>query len=564
MSSTTRDGRAKPKPTSTLSWVSDKLAAGAARVNGGEFQDVEIAVVKATNHDVCQPKEKHVRTLREIIASSGNRKKVIYIVHALYERLVAPNETWLVVLKTLMTFHKLLKADGDASFKQEIARYKEKRKLSELLRLNNFADRSQKESWDYSAFVRVYSSYLEERLTVYDAIKYDVDKDGGGATVRFKTASPPELLAELPMVQKLIQRLMACVPEGAAMEQDVILEVMRWLLTECFRIYRVIMEGVISLADQFFEMDRVDAAKGLDMYRESVVSFNLMQTFFNAIQNLSIGRQMQFPHLASPPEDFIKQMEEHVKGATGRTAKKKFPSTVSRNVDGTPSAALASKDRSDSVNNTITINKPPAVKPTDDDLLGLDALEISSDKPPVPAPVHQPVDPFGEVVKPAPLQTTGFLDDWGQSQSVTSPVAESSNTDQQNTSPFDDFFGGGPMVQPPAAPDSTFSQPYQQQPAAFPPVGGFQSGVQSSNPFGDSNPPAPVRPVAHGYSPSGGVFTGPGAFVDPFAGLTPNLQKKQNYVPPGAPMRVESLGSNPFGSGEQSDRQKQQDFMSFF
>jgi len=41
-------------------------------------------------------------------------------VHALYERLVTPNETWLVVLKALMTFHKLLKADGDASFKQEV------------------------------------------------------------------------------------------------------------------------------------------------------------------------------------------------------------------------------------------------------------------------------------------------------------------------------------------------------------------------------------------------------------------------------------------------------------
>lgn len=35
---TSKDSRSKPKSTSTISWVTDKLAAGAARVNGGEFQ----------------------------------------------------------------------------------------------------------------------------------------------------------------------------------------------------------------------------------------------------------------------------------------------------------------------------------------------------------------------------------------------------------------------------------------------------------------------------------------------------------------------------------------------
>ena len=61
-----------------------------------------------------------VVALREIIATSPNRKKVIYIVHALYERLTTPSETWLVVLKALMVFHKLLKSDSDGNFKQEV------------------------------------------------------------------------------------------------------------------------------------------------------------------------------------------------------------------------------------------------------------------------------------------------------------------------------------------------------------------------------------------------------------------------------------------------------------
>lgn len=178
-----------------------------------------------------------------------------------------------------------------------MARYKEKRKLSELLRLNNFSDRSQKESWDYSAFVRVYSSYLEERVHVFETIKFDVDRDGGGANVRYKTASSQELLEELPKVQKLLQRMLACLPEGAAAESEVIMEAMRWILTECFRLYRVISEGVINLAEQFFEMDRVDASKALEMYRESVNSTSQMQTFFNAIQSA-------IPSILSPCDGF--------------------------------------------------------------------------------------------------------------------------------------------------------------------------------------------------------------------------------------------------------------------
>ena len=158
--STTRvqkETRAKPKTTSTISWVSDKLAAGAARVNGGEFQvpghfrfplDTVPAGRRCRSRQGDQPRRRLAQgearakcvssrlrklrdvcscvcacvsvALREIVASTPNSKKVIYIVHALYERLVAPNETWLVVLKTLMVYHKLLKADGEATFKSQV------------------------------------------------------------------------------------------------------------------------------------------------------------------------------------------------------------------------------------------------------------------------------------------------------------------------------------------------------------------------------------------------------------------------------------------------------------
>eukprot|EP00210_Caulerpa_lentillifera_P003929 g3750.t1 len=371
-----KDSR-RPKSSSTLSWVTDKLAAGAARVNGGEFQDIEIAVIKATNHDIVSPKEKHVRTLRETIATSPNKKRVMYIIHALYERLMTPNASWLVILKTLMVFHKLIKSDGEAVFKHEMVRYKEKRKLVSLLSLENFTDRTQKENWDYSAFIRVYSLYLEEKVVVFEQISFDVERDNNNS-IRFTSASSNDLLTELPKIQKLLQRVLCCIPEGKTTNNELVMDCVKWTMTECFKLYRIISEGMICLSEHFFELDKIDARKGVEMYKESVNSTTQMQSFFSAIQAMTVGQQIQFPQLEAPPEDFIEKMEEYVQGATGRTITRKFPSTISRNARGGPSPAISASRGSGTHNNAkmelprTSSKSPETVEDLQTDLLNLD------------------------------------------------------------------------------------------------------------------------------------------------------------------------------------------------
>lgn len=321
---------------------------------------------------------------------------------------------------------------------------------------------------------------------------------------------------------------------------------------------------------------------------------------------MSIGRQIQFPQLTSPPDDFVLQMEEYVKGATGRTAMRKFPSTVSRNARGLPSAALAKSDTGGSANPKIVVNLETTKEAkSEPDLLGLDALDLSA--PPAPTPPAPAVaDPFGDTVfQSAEIKESGFLDDWGQTTGVHSPVAVSSvAAAEQNSSPFDDFFGGGPMVQPPAPEGSSPGSNIQQLPPYNPPVQAFQPPVQmnafqqppvqmnafqqptpsamggfqqpvaapvSGNPFGgfDLTPqPFVSVPVQRQQSPvpQQAAFAGPNAFVDPFEGLTPTIQKKPSYAPPGAPMRQDASGGNPFGTtnATQPPATTQQDFASFF
>ena len=330
--------------------------------------------------------------------------------------------------------------------------------------------------------------------------------------------------------------------------------------------------------------------------------------------DLRIGHQIQFPQLTPPPEDFLSQMEEYVKGATGRTAARKFPSTVSRNARGTPSAALAapSSDGGGQPTTKLVVNlqKTTEEKPKEyeQDLLGLDALDLSVPAQPTDVlPERVLSDPFGDTVFQTPDATKdgGFLGDWGASGGLGSPVGTTSVVTEQNASPFDDFFGGGPMPPPPPPPDSSspgsfiaqtaypspmqgFSTPAAPQMEVFPtampasnnPFSGHESTVLQPQPqaqlYQQPIHPSPMPVYQHTSAAihgTNGTFTGPGALADPFDGLTPSIQKKPSFALPGVPMRQESMGSNPFQTTansmnsvpqQQQGANGQQDISSFF
>lgn len=49
----------------------------------------------------------------------------------------------------------------------QMLRFADRTGRHHMLALDRFADHSSKDAWDYSAWVRVYSMYLNERLDVY-------------------------------------------------------------------------------------------------------------------------------------------------------------------------------------------------------------------------------------------------------------------------------------------------------------------------------------------------------------------------------------------------------------
>ncbi len=82
---------------------------------------------------------------------------------------------------------------------------------------------------------------------------------------------PADLLTQLPPLQRLLERLMDCLPRGAAARHYVVQAALLTVAKESFQIYRAISEGIINLADCFFDMEYTDAQKGLEIYKQHTV-----------------------------------------------------------------------------------------------------------------------------------------------------------------------------------------------------------------------------------------------------------------------------------------------------
>ncbi|PHU22717.1 putative clathrin assembly protein [Capsicum chinense] len=182
------------------------------------LKDLDIAIVKATNHVESPPKERHIAKILVATSITSPRADVAYCIHALSRRL-SKTRNWIVVIKTLIVIHRVLR-EGDPSSKEELLHYSQR---GQIFQLSNFKD-SNHLAWDCSAWVRTYALFLEEKLECFRTLKNDIESDrlsrtsAGISTVHCRTRflNGKELSEQLPALQQLLYRLTGCQPEGAA------------------------------------------------------------------------------------------------------------------------------------------------------------------------------------------------------------------------------------------------------------------------------------------------------------------------------------------------------------
>ncbi|CAN1290073.1 Putative clathrin assembly protein At5g35200 [Linum perenne] len=289
-----------------LGSIKDTTTVSLAKINS-DYKELDIAIVKATNHVERPAKEKHIRAIFAAISATRPRADVAYCIHALARRL-SKTHNWAVALKTLVIIHRALR-EVDPTFHEELINYGRSR--SHMLNMSHFKDDSSPNAWDYSAWVRTYALFLEERMECFRVLKYDIEAD----RPRTKDLETAELLDQLPALQQLLSRVLNCQPQGAAVSNFIIRLALSMVASESVKIYQAITDGTENLVDKFFEMPRPDAVKALEIYRRACQQAERLSEFYEICKSVDIGRGERFIKIEQPPASFLQTMEEYVRDA---------------------------------------------------------------------------------------------------------------------------------------------------------------------------------------------------------------------------------------------------------
>ncbi|KAK9697965.1 hypothetical protein RND81_08G073500 [Saponaria officinalis] len=241
------------------------------------------------------------------VSATRPRADVMYCIDSLIRRL-SKTRNWAMALKVLIVIHRSLREVGP-TFLEEVINYKRSRNF--VLNMSHFRDDSSARALDYSAWVRAYAMFLEKRLECFRVLKYDVETEG----LRTKDLNAVDFLEQLPALQQLLHRVLGCHPEGAAVHNNVIQLSFSMVASESTKIYGAVSDGIINLVDKFFEMQRHDAIKVLDIYRRAGQQAEKLSEFYEFCKIIDVGRGERFIKIEQPPASFLHAMEEYVNEA---------------------------------------------------------------------------------------------------------------------------------------------------------------------------------------------------------------------------------------------------------
>jgi hypothetical protein len=215
---------------------------------------INMAIPKATRSSSLKaPKEKHVKNL---VGATLTRDPAVIeeILRGLCKRLEKDN--WVVVLKTLMIFHRIFR-DGDVAFVESL-----RTRSAAVFGLKRFSVTAPAGSI-YTLFVQKYAKYLEENVSVLRLIGFNFERQKDC----MKNLDSKEAFKRVPKLQSQLNALLNCkMRQHHIGRNGLIISTYMLLLKDSLVLYPMLNVGVIGMIDQVFKMRKKEAQRVLEVY----------------------------------------------------------------------------------------------------------------------------------------------------------------------------------------------------------------------------------------------------------------------------------------------------------
>lgn len=308
--------------------VKDRTSISLAKASNTNASNVEVLILKATRHDEAPIDERYVDEILQLIASS----KVYAVACAqVISKRIGKTRNWIVALKSLMLVLRIFQ-DGDPYFPREVAHAM--KKGQKILNLSNFRDDSNSSPWDYTAFVRTFALYLDERLDCFIIGKlhkrFSNRERRNGTTRRIYAAvcemKPIMLLDRISNWQRLLDRAIGSKPTGAAKNNSLVQISLYAIVQESFDLYRDISDALALLLDSFFHLQYHNCVSAFQACVKASKQFEELCSFYDLCKSSGVGRTSEYPSVQKVSEELIETLQEFLKdqasfpAANGRSA----------------------------------------------------------------------------------------------------------------------------------------------------------------------------------------------------------------------------------------------------
>ncbi|XP_010522366.1 PREDICTED: clathrin coat assembly protein AP180-like [Tarenaya hassleriana] len=318
--------------------VKDQTSISLAKVaNGtvsGDGAALGVAILKATSHEDLPIDDRHVSDILSIISSDKIHAAACA---AAIGRRVGRTRNWIVALKSLVLVLRIFQ-DGDPYFPREVLHAM--KRGAKILNLASFRDDSNSRPWDYTAFVRTFALYLDERLDCFLTGKLqrrftNRDQSQTGTTSRFavknnepaiRDMKPVMLLDKITYWQRLLDRAVATRPTGAAKLNKLVKTSLYAVIQESFDLYKDISDGLALLLDSFFHLEYQSCVQAFQACVRASKQFEELNGFYDLCKSIAIGRTSEYPSVQKLSMELLETLQEFLKDQTS------FPTNVRSSV----------------------------------------------------------------------------------------------------------------------------------------------------------------------------------------------------------------------------------------